>query len=475
MSIRLKTIIGIVLIETIALAIVVWSNLHVLVQSNEQLLSEQARAVAKMAAEPAARASKRGPEAFRQETRRLRAADPRIAWVRVLDEDAELPQSSDQHIVRTVEIRDAQNGDLTTRVSLAIDRGTMLAARDSALIRSIAIAGLEIVASIAFSLWLAGWLLGRLGKLQSASQRIADGDFSQRLNVGGNDEISDTALAFNMMAVRLSTLVDQVRDETSRRESIEAELRVAREIQDSLHPAACPLFPGHPTVEVEAVDDPLREVAGDFYDWFAIDDHRLGLVIADVAGKGVPAGLFAAACLTVIRTLARTGLEPTNVLDRANQQLSEHNPEQMFATLGFLHLDVATGEVNAAVAGHPAARIIRKSGEIEQVLARTGPIFGVIPNARWEQTTCKLEPGDRLVLVTDGVLEARNQDGVMLGDAGFDEMLAEAVGLGTAETARRIAWSVRKREGDQPSDDLTVVVISPTDGTPDLDAPDPES
>ena len=444
MSIRLKTIIGIVLIETIALAIVVWANLHVLVQSSDQLLAEQARAVAKMAAEPAARAFQAGPEAFRREKQRLRGADPRLAWVRVLEADAPNPESSREYIVRTV----------------ALDRSTMLAARDSALIRSVAIAGLEIVASIAFSLWLAGWLLGRLTRLQSASQRIAEGDFSQRLAVEGNDEISDTALAFNMMAARLSSLMDQVREESSRRESIEAELRVAREIQDSLHPAACPLFPNHPGIEVEAIDDPLREVAGDFYDWFAIDDRRLGIVIADVAGKGVPAGLFAAACHTVIRTLARTGLNPADVLQQGNQQLSEQNPEQMFATLGFLHLDVATGEVCAAIAGHPAARIIRNDGRIESVLARTGPIFGAIPDAHWDQTDCRLGPGDRLILVTDGVLEARDENGMMLGDGGFDELLTEVIDLETPETARRIAWSVRKREGDQPGDDLTVVVIS---------------
>ena len=170
------------------------------------------------------------------------------------------------------------------------------------------------------------------------------------------------------MASRLSDMIERVRNETSRRESIEAELRVAREIQDALHPAACPVFPGHERIQVEAIDDPVREVAGDFYDWFAVDDRRLAVVIADVAGKGVPAGLFATACLTVIRTLARTGLEPTEVLDRANRQLAEQNREQMFATLSLLHLDVESGEIRAAIAGHPSARIMRKDGSIERVL-----------------------------------------------------------------------------------------------------------
>jgi sigma-B regulation protein RsbU (phosphoserine phosphatase) len=454
MSIRLKTIIGIVLIQTIALAIVVWANLHVLVQSNEQLLAEQARAVAMLSAEPAARANQEGPERFKQEVRRLKESDPRITQIMILEPDADEPQSSTNELFRTVEVQN-DTDESTTRVALALDRSTMRSALDSALIRSIAIAGLEILASIAFSLWLAGWLLGRLSGLQIASQRVAD------------DEISDTAIAFNTMTVKLSSLMEQVRNESSRRESIEAELRVAREIQDSLHPAACPLFPEYPKVEVEAVDDPLREVAGDFYDWFAVDDRRLAIVIADVAGKGVPAGLFAAACLTVIRTLAQTGLDPADVLSRANRQLSAQNREQMFATLCLLHLDVSTGEIRAAVAGHPSARIIRTDGKIDRVLARTGPIFGVIPNAEWEETECRLEPQERLVLVTDGVLEARNEQGVMLADDGFDQMLSGVAHLDTKETARRIAWAVRTREGEQPSDDLTVVVMCRVPSTED--------
>lgn len=459
MSLRLKTIIGIVLIETIALAIVVWSNLLVLVQSNEQLLAEQARAVAKLAAEPARQAFQEGPEQFKIETRRLQRADPRIIWIRILGPDDPEPVAADDEIVRTVKVRNDSDVEATTLVAVALNRGNMRSALDSALTRSIAIASLEIIASIAFSLWLAGWLLGRLTHLQGASQRIAEGDFSQQLIVKGNDEISDTAIAFNMMAGRLSALVERVRDETSRRESMEAELRVAREIQDSLHPAACPLFPNHPRIEVEAIDDPVREVAGDFYDWFAVDDRRLAIVIADVVGKGVPAGLFAAACLTVVRTLARMGLDPADVIARANRQLSEQNREQMFASLGLLHLDVGTGEIQAAIAGHPAGRIIRNDGTIDRVLARTGPILGVIPDAEWDQTECLLEPGERLILVTDGVLEARNVDGTMLSDDGFDDLLSNVGSADSAQTARKIAWAVRTREADQPGDDLTVVVV----------------
>ena len=457
MPIRLKTIIGIVLIETIALAIVIWSNLHVLVDSNEQLMAEQVRAVAQITAKPLAEAFRMGPSAFEDEVGRVQDADPRITRIEVVMPGADVPVEMEEELRTVVKLGSAAD---PPRLLLAMDRSSMRSALNSALIRSISIASLEIGASIAFSLWLAGWLLGRLENLQSASQKIADGDFSQRVRVEGNDEISDTGIAFNMMAARLSDLIDRVRNETSRRESMEAELRVAREIQDALHPAACPVFSGHERIQIEAIDDPVREVAGDFYDWFAVDERRLAVVIADVAGKGVPAGLFATACLTVIRTLARTGLEPTEVLERANQQLSEQNREQMFATLSLLHLDVATGDIRAAIAGHPSARLIRRDGSIERVLARTGPIFGVLPNASWEETTCRLEVGERLVLVTDGVLEARDDTGMMLADDGFDEMLGDVVDQDTAETARKIAWSVRTREGDDPYDDLTVVVMS---------------
>ncbi len=157
MSIRLKTIIGIVLIQTIALAIVVWANLHVLVQSNEQLLAEQAKAVARLSAEPAVRAYQAGPQQFEQEVLRIKESDPRITKILILEPGIEEPQSSSIELVQTVKVQDESDESMSTRVALALDRGTMRAALDSALIRSIAIAGLEILASIAFSLWLANF------------------------------------------------------------------------------------------------------------------------------------------------------------------------------------------------------------------------------------------------------------------------------------------------------------------------------
>jgi serine phosphatase RsbU (regulator of sigma subunit) len=459
MSIRLKTIFGIVLIQISALVVVVWANLDILSRSNNQMFDDQARAVATLTAQRAWSAAKDSREAFDAEIRLMQEADPRLEWIRILDEGQSVPKSTPLLLVSTVTITNGSGLDSGDRVVVALDRTGMQEAIDNALTRSIGIAVLEIVASIGFSLWLANWLLGRLTNLQMASRSIADGDFSRRVPVEGKDEIADTSAAFNLMASRLSELVERVRSESSRREAIEGELRIARQIQDALQPDACPLFPDHPPIEVEAVEDPIQEVAGDFYDWFAIDDRHLAIVIADVAGKGVPAGLFAAACLSVVRTLSRTGISPSQVLGMANEQLAERNREQMFASLSLLQMDPATGRINAAVAGHPAARIIRADGRLERALERTGPILGVIPGAEWTETSCVLETGDRLVLVTDGVLEARNEAGEMLEDDGFDKMLAAVGDVDSSQTARRIAWSVRTREGENPYDDLTVVVV----------------
>ena len=459
MSIRIKTIIGIVVIQVVALAIVVWANIDLLSKSNAQLFEDQASAVAALAAQRAWTASKKSQIAFLEEVERIQEADPRLKWIRLIPPGESAPKGSRDTLIRTVRIKDSDDDPDGDQVAVALDRTSMSTAIDNALFRSIGIAILEVLASVAFSLWLANWLLGRLSTLQIASQSIAEGDFSRRVPIEGSDEISDTAIAFNTMATRLAGLVDRVRDETARREVIEGELRVARQIQDSLQPDACPRFAGLPRIEVEAVEDPIQEVAGDFYDWFAIGEDRLAIVIADVAGKGVPAGLFAAASLTVVRTLARTGIEPAEVLMRANEQLSERNREQMFVSLSLLYLDAKTGEIVAAVAGHPASRILRSDGSIDRVLGHTGPILGVIPDARWDQVQTRLDLNDRLVLTTDGLLEARDGEGAMLEDAGFDALL-DAVGkVDAAQTARRLAWAVRTREGDNPHDDLTVVVV----------------
>ena len=463
MSIRIKTIIGIVVIQVVALSIVVWANIDLLKKSNAQLFEDQANAVATMVARRAWTASEKSPVAFLEEVERIRETDPRLKWIRLIPPGEPVPEGGRDILVRTVRIKDSDDDPEGHQVAVALDRTSMRTAIDNALFRSIGIAVLEVLASVAFSLWLANWLLGRLSTLQAASRSIADGDFSQRVPIEGSDEISDTAVAFNTMATRLSGLVERVRDETARREVIEGELRVARQIQDSLQPDACPRFAGLPRIEVEAVEDPVQEVAGDFYDWFAIEGDRLAIVIADVAGKGVPAGLFAAASLTVVRTLARTGIEPAEVLMRANAQLSERNREQMFVSLTLLYLDARTGEILAAVAGHPASRILRADGSIERVLGNTGPILGVIPDARWEQVHTRLDLEDRLILTTDGLLEARDEEGTMLEEAGFDALLGAVGQVDAAQTARRLAWAVRTREGDNPHDDLTVVVVRRTE------------
>ena len=471
MSIRIKTIIGIVLIQVAALGIVVWANIDLLSKSNAELFDDQANAVAALAAQRAWTASRMSREDFDEEVVRMQEADPRLRWIRVVPPGGDVPESTRDVLVRTVLIKGAEDDPEGDRIAVALDRTSLNLAVDNALFRSIGIAILEIIASIAFSLWLANWLLGRLTTLQVASRTIAEGDFTGRVPVEGADEIADTAVAFNTMAKKLAGLVDTVRRETARREVMEGELRVARQIQDSLQPDACPFFEGHPRIEIEAVEDPIQEVAGDFYDWFAIGDHHVAIVIADVAGKGVPAGLLAAACLTVVRTLARTGLEPAEVLLRANEQLSERNREQMFVSLTLLYLDAKTGGITAAVAGHPASRILRSDGSVERVLQGTGPILGVLPDARWDQVQDRIEVDDRLVLTTDGLLEARDEGGTMLEDSGFDSLL-EAVGsLDAGQTARRLAWAVRTREGENPQDDLTVVVVRRVPGD-DPDHPD---
>ena len=459
MSIRIKTIIGIVLIQVVALAIVVWANIDLLSKSNARLLQDQANAVAALAAQRAVDASRKSEAAFLEEVERIQQADPRLKWIRLIPPGESPPEASRDTLVGTVRIKDSNDDLEEDRVAVGLDRTSMNVAIDNALFRSIGIAILEVLASVAFSLWLANWLLGRLTTLQLASQNIAEGDFSKRVPIEGSDEITETAIGFNTMASRLAELVDRVRDETARREVMEGELRVARQIQDSLQPDACPPFAGLPRIEVEAVEDPVQEVAGDFYDWFTIGTNRLAVVIADVAGKGVPAGLFAAACLTVIRTLARTEISPAEVLMQANAQLSERNREQMFVSLCLIYLDASTGEITAAVAGHPASRVIRANGSIERVLDPTGPILGVIPDAEWTEVGSTLDLGDRLVLTTDGLLEARDDQGVMLEDAGFDALLGAVGTVDAAQTARRLAWAVRTREGETPHDDLTVVVV----------------
>jgi sigma-B regulation protein RsbU (phosphoserine phosphatase) len=254
---------------------------------------------------------------------------------------------------------------------------------------------------------------------------------------------------------------DQLQKEMVERERLEQEMQLARGIQLTFLPNQVPELEGW---EMNVLWRTAREVGGDFYDYFELPGNRLGLVIADVADKGMPAALF----MTLIRTLVRAAVyeisSPADVLGRVNDLLVPDAQQGMFVTLVYAVLELDTGLLTYTNAGHnPPLVWRRQSGQIER-LEKTGMALGVLEGSRTTERTVSLEPGDYLVLYTDGVTETFSPDGEMFGEANLTRTLKEAAqgraDLSSQELLDAIDEAVANFLGlHGRTDDLTLLVL----------------
>ncbi|MCL4879636.1 MAG: SpoIIE family protein phosphatase [Anaerolineae bacterium] len=243
------------------------------------------------------------------------------------------------------------------------------------------------------------------------------------------------------------------------RQLLEKELSVGRQIQLGLLPTSFPDIPGW---EFAATYEAARQVGGDLYDFFHIPDqpHRLGIVIADVTGKGVPAAMFMALSRTIIRAESRTGDPPTEVLQRSNRLIVDDNRSNLFMTAFYATLDTLTGQLVCANAGHDYPLWLHTQPGRCEFVKTQGLMLGAFKSITLTQQQLNLAPGDCLVLYTDGVTEAMNQRGQFFGE----ERLKAVVEAGSSATANELLTAimdaVRQFIGDYAqSDDLTLFII----------------
>ncbi len=203
--------------------------------------------------------------------------------------------------------------------------------------------------------------------------------------------------------------------QSSRAMKNEAELGVATHIQQSMLPSIFPAFPDHPEFDVYATMDPAKEVGGDFYDFFLVDNDHLALVVADVSGKGVPAALFMMISKNLIKNAAEAGLSPKDILGKVNNQLCENNEAEMFVTVWLGIIEISTGKMICANAGHEYPAICRKDGAFELFKDKHGMVLAGMENAKYREYELQINPGDRLFVYTDGVAEATDANIVLYG------------------------------------------------------------
>jgi hypothetical protein len=296
------------------------------------------------------------------------------------------------------------------------------------------------------------------------SEIEASGDLGRRMTVRGCLEAVKISTAFNKMIASFST-VEQMRGLLQERnvaleeaeQKTSRELATARALQAAILPDSFPPAPG--------CDGAARMLAattmgGDFYDFIELPDGRIGLVMADVSGKGVPAAFFMAVARTNLRNLAADSTGPADCLRRTNDVLCTQNPLELFVTVFYAVFDPATGEFTYANGGHNPPLVRRADGRIESLSAVCNLVLGGMP-AEYEESSGRLDPGDCLVLYTDGVTEAFNAEGQMFGDERLHELVRQHDD-GKAQTlVTQIFDSVIEFAGSAPqSDDITLAVMA---------------
>src|ERR671910_810323 len=256
-------------------------------------------------------------------------------------------------------------------------------------------------------------------------------------------------------AVRVAQLVRQQQQEAQERERIEQELRVARLIQQTLLPKTLPELPGY---EVAAHYRPAREVGGDFYDFLELEDGRLGLVVGDATGKGVPAALVMSTTLGMLRTVTQASdYSPGEVLQRVNEALATRIPANMFVTCFYGVLDPRTGSFAYANAGHDLP-YVRRGGEAEELMARGMPL-GLMLGMGYEEKEIILGAGDRALFYSDGLVEAHNPEGEMFGFSRLRALVAEhAEGEALVDFLMKELYSFTGERWEQ-EDDITLVTL----------------
>ena len=231
-----------------------------------------------------------------------------------------------------------------------------------------------------------------------------DLDFKWDLNTG--DETQLLAESFESLTHRMKDYISDIENITAERERISTELSLANRIQAAMLPSIFPPFPDRSEINIYAAMDPAREVGGDFYDFYLIDDDHLGLVMADVSGKGVPAALFMMASKIIIQSHAMLGQSPGEILTKTNEAICSNNEEQMFVTVWVGVLELSTGILKAANAGHEYPTIKKPNGRFELLKDKHGLVIGALPGHKYSEYELKLEPGSQLFLYTDGLPEA---------------------------------------------------------------------
>jgi phosphoserine phosphatase RsbU/P len=302
--------------------------------------------------------------------------------------------------------------------------------------------------------------------LYEGTQRVVRGDFSHLIQVNGRDQIAELSTSFNTMTQNLERLLVVAKE----KERMQAEIEIARGVQDQLYPKAPPVFE---SLRVLGSCSPARMVSGDYYDYQLVDG-RLAIAIGDVAGKGISAALLMATIQAAMRMELRSTTElaaemaapsmnglrfsTARMVSELNQQLHATTSPEKYATFFFAIYDQATGLMTYTNAGHLQPVLFRDG--VATLLDVNGTVVGAFPFSKYEESKLELRSGDLLVCYTDGVTEPENEYGEMFGEERLIELVAKNADRNESKIIESVMESVRQWTGvPELSDDMTVLLV----------------
>ena len=327
-----------------------------------------------------------------------------------------------------------------------------------------------LIALAIYRLWLKGFMR-QFNLLLKGIIRMGEGELEPMASVPYTiqefetmqQEIDRTSLALNQQMDTIRRMErEQMEQENmiKEQERIVKELSTARQIQKSVLPHIFPPFPDRAEIDLFATMDPAKDVGGEFYDFYFIDEDHLCLVIADVSGKGIPAALFMMLSKRILEDLARQERTPSTILEKANDLLCDNNQAEMFVTVWLGILEISTGKLTAANAGHEFPAICKKGGSFELYKDTHGFVVGGMEGVHYKGYDLQLNPGDKLFVYTDGVPEATDGSGEMFGTDRMIETLSSCTDNTPKEILQGVRNAVDSFVGDaEQFDDLTMMCL----------------
>ncbi len=297
-------------------------------------------------------------------------------------------------------------------------------------------------------------------KFASSARQIAAGNFDIQLpEIDSKDELKELSNSFGYMQTELKSYIENLQNTTSVKEKIESELRIARDIQMGMIPKIFPPFPSRHEIDMYAVLNPAKEVGGDLYDYF-MDGDDLYITIGDVSGKGVPASLFMAVVRSLFRAVSTNKKSPQEIVSALNASVAESNESVMFTTLFVAIFNLKTGKLDYCNAGHTPPILVSKSGECTFLDVIPNLPIGLSDIFEYKDQSILLEDGSSIVLYTDGVTEAENENQIFYGNERFIKKICSEYNKSAKSILKGIIRDIGLHvKQNEPSDDTTLVVL----------------